>query len=102
MLTECEDKMERLNKECQEAENELKNNLVSYQELMKEETEEGEIYKGKMLEEMGRELDVSKEDGEQLRKKYNKLYHQNNNYEEKMKYFQQLSTELEIDIENAA
>jgi hypothetical protein len=29
------------------------------------------------------------------------LYHDNNNYEEKMKYFQQLMGELEIDIENA-
>jgi len=36
-----------------------------------------------------------------LRKRYNKLYHDNNNYEEKMKYFQQLKTEMEIDIENA-
>lgn len=35
-----------------------------------------------------------------MRKKYNKLYHDNNNYEEKMKYFQQLMTELEIDIES--
>lgn len=36
-----------------------------------------------------------------LRKRYNKLFHDNNNYEEKMKYFQQLMTEIEIDIENA-
>lgn len=36
-----------------------------------------------------------------MRKRYNKLYHDNNNYEEKMKYFQQLMSELEIDIENA-
>jgi hypothetical protein len=36
-----------------------------------------------------------------LRKKYNKLYHENGNYEEKIKYFQQLMTEMEIDIENA-
>ncbi len=45
-----------------------------------------------MLEEMGRDLELSKDEGEQLRKKFNKLYHQNNNYEDKMKYFQQLST----------
>lgn len=54
-----------------------------------------------MIEEMERELEASKDEGEQLRKKYNKLYHDNNNYEEKMKYFQQLMGELEIDIENA-
>ena len=36
-----------------------------------------------------------------LRKKYNKLYHDSCNYEEKMKYFQQLSTEMDIDIEHA-
>jgi hypothetical protein len=54
-----------------------------------------------MIAEMGRELQVAKETGELLRKRYNKLYHDNNNYEEKMKYFQQLMTELEIDIENA-
>jgi hypothetical protein len=43
-----------------------------------------------MIEEMEKDLEAAKDDGEQLRKKYNKLYHDNNNYEEKMKYFQQL------------
>lgn len=47
---------------------------------MKEEACEGEIYKGKMLEEMASELEQAKDEGEQLRKRYNKLYHQNNNY----------------------
>ena len=45
-----------------------------------------------MLEEMGHEFSLAKDDGEQLRKRYNKLFHENNNYEEKMKYFQQLGT----------
>ena len=54
-----------------------------------------------MLEEMGHEFSLAKDDGEQLRKRYNKLFHENNNYEEKMKYFQQLGTEITIDIENA-
>lgn len=101
MMSECGDKVEKLLRECEEAEGEFKHNVVTYQELMKEEAVEGEIYKEKMLEEMGRELELSKEDGEQLRKRYNKLFHENNNYEEKMKYFQQLGTELNIDIENA-
>lgn len=30
---------------------------------------------------MGKELEVAKETGELLRKRYNKLYHDNNNYE---------------------
>ena len=68
---------------------------------MKEEAIEGQIYKQKMLEEMGHEFSLAKDDGEQLRKRYNKLFHENNNYEEKMKYFQQLGTEITIDIENA-
>ena len=78
--TECDDKTEKLTKECLEAEQELKGNMVSYQALMAEEGEEGEIYKGKMLEEMGNDLENAKDEGEQLRKRYNKLYHQNSNY----------------------
>lgn len=80
LTTECNDKTEKLTKECLEAEQELKGNIVSYQALMAEEGEEGEIYKGKMLEEMGNDLENAKDEGEQLRKRYNKLYHQNSNY----------------------
>lgn len=54
-----------------------------------------------MIEEMQKALELAKDDGQQLRKRYNKLYHDNNNYQEKMKYFQQLIGEIEIDIENA-
>ena len=74
-MNDCGDKIDRLNSECLEAEGELKHNLLSYEELMKEETIQGDIYKEKMLEEMGRELETAKEDGEQLRKRSNKLHH---------------------------
>lgn len=59
----------------------MDDNSLRYTELMKEEVVEGEIYKAKMLEQMGTELEWAKEEGEQLRKKYNKLFHHNNNCE---------------------
>lgn len=35
LLSDCGDKTEKILKECEEAENELKNNMITYQQLMK-------------------------------------------------------------------
>lgn len=53
---------------------------MSYKESIKEEDSEAEIYKVKMMEEMQTDLNSAKQHGEKLRKKYNKLYHDNNNF----------------------
>jgi hypothetical protein len=51
--------------------------MVNYEELLKEENEEGIIYKNKMLEELEQELENEKEYGEKLRKTFNKIRHDN-------------------------
>ena len=65
---------------------------MNYEELLKEENEEGIIYKNKMLEELEQELENEKEYGEKLRKTFNKIRHDNLQEEEKLKHFQQMNT----------
>ena len=54
---------------------EYNESIVNYQELMKEEEEQGVIYKTKMLEELDLQLESEKEYGEKLRKTFNKIKH---------------------------
>ena len=68
---------------------------------MKEEEEEGFIYKNKMMEQLDRELSDARHHGEDLRKIYNKSSHEIRTSEDKYKYFQQLKSEISLDIENA-
>ena len=52
------------------------------------------MHRDRTMGEMEEELVGEREKGELLRKRHNKLLHDNSNYEEKMKYFQQLKSEL--------
>ena len=52
-----------LNRDCEEMEKEFHDNLANYSELMKEEEEEGFIYKNKMMEQLDRELTNARHHG---------------------------------------
>lgn len=87
--------------DCSEMEKEFYDSLTNYSELMKEEEEEGDIYKHKMMEQLDNELLEAHQHGEGLRKIFNKSTHDIRTTEEKYKYFQQLKSEMTLDIENA-
>ena len=86
--------------DCAEIEKEYKESLISYRELMKEEEEEGGIYKHKMMQQLDSELEMARHHGEELRKVFNKSNHDIRTAEDKKKYFEQLKIEMDDDIKN--
>lgn len=60
---------------------ECHNTIIRNKAFLAEQQEQGIIFKTRMMDEMQGEFNGAREEGEYLRKQYNKLLHDNSNYE---------------------